>query len=147
MPKRRLTAIWNVNLQQRLWVTRPLQEVVPDPTFSTTFNDFEVGLRLFLEEFPSQESPSRGITIRPTTRIEIRVTRSESTDIPSLVPVPAGGEEAFQVWAKTHGERNQAYATAALEILNRLLMFFKFGLRTPLIEPFTVLGLPEPKWI
>lgn len=144
--ERRLTATWKVNLQHRLWVTRPLEEVVPDPVFSTTFDGSDVKVTLHLEEWPRQDSPSRGITIRPVTRLTISVSRSEPLEVIGIVPVPPPESEEHVAWGKTHVDREDKYRTAALEILNRLIVFFKYVLKTPLIEKFTLFSLPAPEW-
>jgi hypothetical protein len=144
--ERRLTATWKVNLQHRLWVTRPLENVVPDPEFAAVFDGSEVKVTLHLEEWPSKISEKRGITIRPVTRLSVSVSRSESIELMNIVPVPPVESEEHVAWGKTHLVREEKYRTAALEILNRLIVYFKYVLRTPLIEKLTLFSLPVPEW-
>ncbi|HZF13784.1 MAG TPA: hypothetical protein VFE33_33745 [Thermoanaerobaculia bacterium] len=145
---RTLTALYEVRLQRKLFVTSPLQEDIPNPHFALVQNGLEVAVLLLLDEIPRQESPSRGLAICQVSTVEIRVTRHESIDLPFIVPIPQGQGPELLAWSKAQRERVEECANAALIVLNRLLGFFKYGLRNPLLEPFTLMDLlGTTKWL
>jgi len=143
---RRVTAAYEIRLQRKLFVTRPLQAKIPDLQFLATVNGLNTEITLVVDEIPRQESPSRGIVICQVGRIEIRVTKSESTDLPPLAPPRESGPEHL-AWRKAYSTRVDECTNAALVAINRLLAFFKYALRYPLLEPFNLLDLFPPKWL
>lgn len=143
---RRLTAVYEIRLQRKLFVTRPLQEKISDLHFSATVNSSRTEVTLVVDELPRQESPNRGIVICQVSRIEIRVARLESTDLPHLVPPNEQGPQ-YLAWSEAYRARLDECTNAALVAVNRLLAFFKYGLRYPLLEPFAFLDLLPPKWL
>jgi len=144
---RRVTARWEIALSFRLWATRPLQDLIPDPRFVTTLEGCEVEIVLLLNEMPRQQSPSRGIAICCGNRLQLSVSRSEQSTIPPLVPVPAGQSDQFRSWNEATSERLRSFTAVALEVGNRFLLFFKYSLRTPLVKTLKSVDLLNPRWL
>lgn len=106
---RHLTARYDVRLQRKLFVTRPLGEESPNPTFRVALDGFDIELILWLDDLPRSESPNRGIVVCQVSRVQIRVARAETLDVPSLVPIPEDGPE-LQAWNLALGRRMKEYS-------------------------------------
>jgi hypothetical protein len=142
-----LTALYEVRLQRKLLITRPLKAAILNPAFQLTFGGMDVTLSLILDEIPRQESPKRGIAICQASKVEIRVRRTEPATLPNIIPIPQGQGPEAQAWHEAQSKRSDECTIAAVTVLNRLLAFFKYGLRNPLLEPFEAIDLYDHKWL
>lgn len=143
-----VTALFEVSLQRKLLVTRPLQQDIPNPKFSLKHEGLGVEVSLLLDELPRQESPDNGIAICQVSTIEIRVARCESSGLPFIVPIPEEPGPEMHAWIEAQSARTDECTSAALVVLNRLIAFFKYGLRNALLEPFALMDLHgTEKWL
>lgn len=110
---RTLVALYEIRLQRRLFVTRPLSVEVPPIRFRVAVNGLDTEVALLPDELPRHESPSRQIVICQVSRIEIRVARSESTAMHHIVPIPSGSNQEYRDWQEAHRERSDACNEAA----------------------------------
>ena len=147
----KLTAIFEVNLPEGLFlVSRPLTEEL---CYGTTLAAFEVQLclnpdakiwrRLYAKRSPTTENePYYGMS-----KVHISVSRDE-VDVPPK-PRIQNGVTSYEDRHQYLDRRFPDYHAAAVEVLERTTLFFKYTLRNPrlhLPNPYTG-DFKNPKWI
>ncbi len=69
-------------------------------------------------------------------KIQLRVVRDEESEPPSVPRTESGGED-FGARSQWFSERKNDYVETALAILNRLIRFFKFRMKSPHLHEFS----------
>ncbi len=140
----RLTAIYEVEISRGLRVKRAESEEL---NYQTRTGDFDVNVVLLCNGGGSFKAKNDQHETRLIKKIHLRVMRDEESEPPPILVNEAGGRDISERREWFDGRRDE-YKRAALKILNRLIRFFKFRMKSPNLHEF--IGHEEcfknPKW-
>lgn len=139
----RLEAKYEIDLENgKLFINRPITD---DLSFRINIDDFDIKLCLNPEK-----SSSHGLTVVageqywPTSKIRITVGRDENITPPT--PKLVNGHRDFSGLQPYYNERRPAYQNAALEAVNRAILFFKYKLHNPELFTLSRSDVRNPAW-
>ncbi len=128
----RLTAIYEVETPRGLRVKRAEGEEL---NYQTRIGDFDVGVVLLCNGGGSFKAKNDQHATRLIEKIRLRVMRDEESEPPPIPINEADGRDLGER-AQWFSERKGEYKHAALTILNRLIRFFKFRMKSPYLHEF-----------
>jgi len=128
----RLTAIYEVEISRGLRVKRAESEEL---NYQTRTGDFDVGVVLLCNGGGSFKAKNDQHATRLIEKIRLRVMRDEESEPPPILVNEAGSRDLGEQ-AQWFSEREGEYKHAALTILNRLIRFFKFRMKSPYLHEF-----------
>ncbi len=128
----RVTAIYEVEISRGLRVKRAESEEL---NYQTRTDDFDVGVVLLCNGGGSFKAKDDQHATRLIEKIRLRVMRDEESEPPPIPINEAGGRDISERAQWFDGRRGE-YKHAALTILNRLIRFFKFRMKSPYLHEF-----------
>ena len=128
----RLTAIYEVETPRGLRVKRAEGEEL---SYQIRTGDFDVVVVLLCNGGGSFKAKNDQHATRLIEKIRLRVMRDEESEPPPIPINEAGGRDIGER-AQWFGKRDGEYKHAALTILNRLIRFFKFRMKSPYLHEF-----------
>ena len=139
----RLEAKYEIDLENgKLLINRPITD---DLNFKINIDDFDVELCLNPEKSMVYGSTIvAGEQYWPTSRIRITVGRDESITPPT--PKLVNGRRDFSGLRPYYDERRPVYQNAALEAVNRAILFFKYKLHNPNLLMLSRSDVRTPAW-
>lgn len=139
-----LTAQFNVNLPFYLLLNRDENDKL---NYQTKIEDFDIQISLITDTSLKTKSTIDSFYTFTVSRIQLIISKPESITPPSVVI--KGGNKDYRVRYQYFQERLPQYKEIALEVLNRLIYFFKYTLKNPLLKNLSIheADLQNPKWI
>ena len=143
MTMARLKAKYEIDLNEgKFHINRPITE---DLTFKIKIDDFDVELCLN----PEKSMLHGGAVVAgeqywPTSKIRITVGRDENITPPT--PKLVNGHRDFSGLQPYYNERRPVYQNAALEAVNRAILFFKYKLHNPNLSTLSRSDVRNPAW-
>lgn len=128
----RLTAIYEVELPRGLRAQRAEDDEL---SYRVSIGHFAVDVILLRNDGARLKAINDQHVTRLIEKIQLRVVRDEESEPPSVPRTESGGED-FGARSQWFGERKNDYAQTALTIVNRLIRFFKFRMRSPHLHEF-----------
>jgi hypothetical protein len=129
---RQLTAVFSISLSSSLFYTGEETESI---SHSLKLGDFAVEARLIVGDRITKFKDDSHWT-RLISEIEIRVTRDEDEEPPPDWHVTEDGLKHYAGPLPYFDDRREEFKVPAVELLNRVLSYFKFQLHQPFVEDF-----------
>ncbi len=128
----RLTAIYEIELPSELRAQRAGDDEL---SYRVSIGHFDVEVILLRNGGASLKAINDQHVTRLIEKIQLRVVRDEESEPPPVPRTESGGED-FGARSQWFGERKNDYAQTAVTILNRLIRFFKFRMKSPHLHEF-----------
>lgn len=116
-------------------------------TFSVKIDLFHVTVRLIPDESWGSKPKDEPYFTRSVERFDVSVARDEEPLPPKVIP-DKDGKMDYTIQTPYFESRTEAFAVAARDAVNRVIEFFQYSLRTPLLQkiPSWEHSLHNPMW-
>jgi len=141
----RLTATYKIELPNQLRVKRSKDDPL---RYTAVIEEFDVEVVLVCNGGASFKAKGDLYETRAVTRIDVSISRDEDSAPPD-VPVRVTGSRDFTDRASWFSKRRDEYRRIAVEAVNRVIRFFKYEMKTPSLQEFSVNNnaFCKPQWI
>ena len=118
-----------------------------DVQFNVTHGAFEASVALLLDESWRTKGKDESDWTTSAWALSISLTRDEPIPVPAIIETPNGGRDLTVRGGFLHAQLDD-YKTAAHEIANRVLKYFRYRLLTPSVRllPHWDQALASPIW-
>ena len=129
-------------------ISSELKESKDDPLrYTARIEDFDIEVVLVCNDGPSFKAKGDLYKTQTVTVIYVSVSRDEES-APLDVHVLETGESDLKERVSWIDHRRDDYRRIALEAANRVIRFFRYEMRTPRLQEFSVLNndFRKPRW-
>lgn len=138
----KLAARYDVNLDEGLFLFN--RQTTDKPSYNVRIGDFDVELCFHPKVLKIEPTPSSNVYWQTS---EVRVISERDEDVFPPIPKLVNGHRSYEGVNPYYKEREWAYRNAALEVINRAIIFFKYRLHNPNLSRLSARDLLNPVWI